>query len=150
MAALTTSKKNPQFDDPSPIVKSLSLPMKANTKALAGGLAAIDSAGNAMPATPTAGGTVRVIGVFQEEVDNSTGLAGAKRVATRRGAFSFKNSTAGDAITAAEVGALVFAVDDQTVAKTDGGAGARKVAGACLGLDDNGTDVIVEVGVHLG
>lgn len=149
MTALSASKKNPQFDDPSPIVKGLNLPVKASTKIFAGGLLGVDSNGNAHPATTTAGGTVRVMGVAQEEVDNSAGAAGAKRVAVRRGAFSFKNSTAGDAIAAADVGAIVYAVDDNTVAKTDGGAGARKAAGACLGLDDDG-NVIVEVGVHLG
>lgn len=150
MAALTVSRKNPQFADPNTMVPGLSLPVKASTKIFNGGLTGIDSSGNAAPATTTAGGTVRVMGVAQEEVDNSAGIAGAKRVAIRRGAFSFKNSSAGDLIGAANMGAIVYAVDDQTVAATDGGAGARKAAGVCIGLDDDGSNVIVEVGVHLG
>lgn len=148
MAALTASKKVPQYGAGNPLVLGLSLPMKASTKIFNGGLVGIDSSGNAMPAGLLAGGTVRVLGVADAEVDNSSGAAAARSVPIRRGAFVFKNSTAGDAITKAEVGSAVYVVDDQTVAKTNG-TSTRALAGICIGLDDNGSDVIVEVGVHL-
>jgi hypothetical protein len=148
MAALTASKKIPQFGAGNTMVLGLSLPMKASTRIFSGALVGIDSSGNAMPAGLLAGGTVRVLGVADAEVDNTSGAAAAKSVPVRRGAFSFKNSSAGDAITKADVGAPVYVVDDQTVAKTNG-TSTRALAGICIGLDDNGSDVIVEVGVHL-
>ena len=148
MAALTASKKNPKYGAGNTMVLGLSLPMKASTKIYNGAMVAIDASGNAMPADLLAGGTVRVIGVADAEVDNSSGAAAAKSIPVRRGAFVFKNSTAGDAITKAEVGSAVYCVDDQTVAKTSA-TGTRALAGICIGLDDNGSDVIVEVGVHL-
>lgn len=148
MAALTASKKNPKYGAGNTMVLGLSLPMKAATKIFNGAMVGIDSSGNAMPAGLLAGGTVRVLGVADAEVDNSSGAAAAKSVPVRRGAFVFKNSSAGDQITKAEVGSAVYCVDDQTVAKTNG-TSTRAFAGICVGLDDNGTDVIVEVGVHL-
>jgi hypothetical protein len=71
------------------------------------------------------------IGIAVETVDN-TGAAGAAIVRCRSGIFSFANSAAGDAI--AQAGRLMvggkvcFIADDQTVAKTNGGA-TRSPAG---------------------
>lgn len=58
-------------------------------------------------------------------------------VTVRRGTFRWKNSTAGDAITAADWGKTVFIVDDETVAKTNG-TNTRSAAGICRGVDDVG------------
>ena len=55
----------------------------------------------------------------------------------RPGCFRFANSAGGDEITIAEIGDVVFAVDDQTVAKTDG-TSSRSPAGFVDDVDDLG------------
>lgn len=65
------------------------------------------------------------------------GAAAGEVVRVKRGVFRWANSAAGDAIAAADWGATVYIVDDQTVAKTDG-SGARSVAGVCRGVDAAG------------
>lgn len=61
----------------------------------------------------------------------------AGRVRSRRGVWRFKNSAAGDAITAADIGANCFIVDDETVAKTSG-TNTRSVAGVIRAVDAQG------------
>lgn len=77
------------------------------------------------------------VGRAEERVDNSGGSAGDETLRYRPGIYRFANSTAGDEITAAECGAPCFAVDDQTVAKTDG-TGTRSPAGFVDHVDDLG------------
>jgi hypothetical protein len=85
----------------------------------------------------TATGLVGV-GVAQERVDNSGGNAGDKRIKVRSdGAFRFGNSTSGDLIAIADIGKPCYAVDDQTVAKTDG-TGTRSIAGFVKDVDAQG------------
>jgi len=62
------------------------------------------------------------VGVGYDHVDNNTGAAGDKLQRYRSGTFQFFNSAGADEITRANIGDLVYAVDDQTVALTDGGA----------------------------
>jgi hypothetical protein len=149
MAALTNSRKTPQYGAGESMVKGIDAPMKASTRIYNGALVARDATGYAQPAGLIAGGSERVLGVACAEVDNSAGAAGALRVPLRRGAFGFKNSAAGDLITFADVGDIVYVVDDQTVAKTDG-TGARIAAGVVVGIDQADGLVMVEVGVHWG
>jgi len=78
--------------------------------------------------------TLRCVGVAQ----NSTAdQAYGGRVRARRGTFQFKNSAAGDAIAAADIGASCFIVDDETVAKTHGG-NTRSVCGVVRDVDAQG------------
>ena len=77
------------------------------------------------------------VGVAQATVDNTSGAAGDVQVPIRRGCYQFANSAAGDAITNADYGATCYAVDDSTVAKTDG-SGTRSAAGVIRGVDANG------------
>lgn len=58
-------------------------------------------------------------------------------VRSRRGVWRFKNSAAGDAIAAADIGANCFIVDDETVAKTNG-TSTRSVAGVVRAVDAQG------------
>lgn len=76
-------------------------------------------------------------GRAEERVDNSGGAAGDLTVKYRPGVFRFANSAAGDAITATEIGKPCYAVDDQTVAKTDGTA-TRSIAGFVEDVDNLG------------
>lgn len=111
-------------------------PVLANTKVLAGTIAALTAAGYAQGgATAT---TLKAVGVFDETVDNSAGGSGDVKAQVRRdGWFRFANSAAGDAITIADIGNSAYIVDNQTVAKTDG-TGTRSVAGKIRDVDATG------------
>lgn len=67
-------------------------------------------------------------GRAEARADNSAGSAGDLTLRFRAGTYRFANSASGDLITIADIGKPCFAVDDQTVAKTDG-SGARSIAG---------------------
>lgn len=84
----------------------------------------------------TATGLVGV-GRAEEQVDNSGGSAGDQTVRVRPGVFRYANSASADLITIADIGKPCYAVDDQTVAKTDGSA-ARSIAGFVENVDSAG------------
>jgi len=87
-----------------------------------------------------------VMGMFEEQVDNAAGAAGAKTVMIRRGrAFWFANSGT-NAVTIAHRGGVVYVEDDQTVASA-GGTNSI-VAGICLAVDAT-KGVLVWLG-HIG
>lgn len=101
----------------------------------AGAIVMRNAAGYAVKGAAAAG--LVGVGRAEERVDNSAGAAGDKRVKVRPGTYRYNNSAAGDAITIADIGKPCFAVDDQTVAKTDG-AGARSIAGFIDDVDVHG------------
>lgn len=90
--------------------------------------------GDLTPAT-TATGLIGV-GRAEQYIDNSEGLAGADTVIVEGGYFKYANSDT-DPITKADIGTVCFAVDDQTVAATDGSA-TRSPAGIVDDVDDRG------------
>jgi hypothetical protein len=138
MAALTAARAHtPRLGD-SAFIDLWKLPVKASTKIWAGSLVVID-AGYAAPAT-TALGKI-VVGRAEQTVDNSSGSAGAKVIEVRRGTFKWNNSASGDLIAQADVGKICYAVDDQTVAKTDA-TGTRSPAGIIMQVESDG--VLVE------
>ena len=77
------------------------------------------------------------VGRAEARVDNSAGSAGDAVLTYRPGIYRFANSGGADEITVAEIGDVVFAVDDQTVAKTDGAA-SRSPAGHVDAVDAQG------------
>jgi hypothetical protein len=110
----------------------IELPAAAAKKFFAGAFAALDADGNATPgATAT---TLKGLGRVESFVDNSAGAAGAKTVRIRRGCHRWANSASADAITAADIGANAYLVDDQTVAKTSG-TNTRSIAGRIADVD---------------
>lgn len=114
-----------------------SYPVAAATKIFPGAIVCANSAAAFVTkgATSTA---LRAIGVADELADNTSGGNGAINVKVRRdGWFRFANSSAGDLITLADVGADCFIVDDQTVAKTNG-TSTRSVAGKVRDVDATG------------
>lgn len=106
-------------------------PLAATTKVFAGGIVMRNSAGYVTKGATATGAFG--IGIAEETVDN-TGAAGAALVKCLPGVFAFANSAAGDLITQAEIGKLCYIVDDQTVAKTNGGA-TRSPAGIVDGIE---------------
>jgi hypothetical protein len=108
-----------------------------------GALVALDTAGNARPARTST--TDKVIGMNAgDRVDNTTGAAGAKTITVRNDRLvRVANSSAGDLIALLDVGGDCYAVDDQTVAKTNG-TNTRVRAGTVCGVDANGVFVNVD------
>ena len=110
-------------------------PVKAATTIYQGSLVCLDAAGWAVPGSISA--TLIARGVAKATVVNP-GANGALSIETERGqAYRFANSAAADLIARTEIGKDVFIVDDQTVAKTNGGA-TRSIAGKCVDVDANG------------
>ena len=111
--------------------------VKASANCRQGGLAAI-SAGYYAPATAATG--LRIMGKFERHFDNSAGTDGAALsdgttgTQVRSGVFFYACGTSADAITQANVGAVCYAIDDQTVGLTDGG-GTRSPAGIVVAFD---------------
>jgi hypothetical protein len=116
---------------------------KGATTIFAGGLVMLDASGLAVPGA-TATGQIAV-GRAEARSANS-GADNAVRAKVRRGNFWWKNSAAGDAIAAADVGDDCWIVDDETMAKTSG-TNTRSVAGKILAVDAN-MGVLVRTGLY--
>jgi hypothetical protein len=123
----------------------LSMGLAASTRIYQGALVALNQAGNLVPAS--ADNTLFVVGVAEEEQNNSSGAADALSLVPRRGCFPFTNSAGIDAITVADVGRACYVVDDTTVARGRAATGIRPQAGIVAGIDASG-GVLVEVGTQ--
>jgi len=77
------------------------------------------------------------VGCDNGVVNNTSGANGAAVLEYRIGTFRFNNAGAADLIAVADIGKPCFALDDQTVAKTDN-TGARSPAGIVADVDANG------------
>ena len=130
MAALAADRNTPQRDS-----VDFSFPVAASTKLWAGSLACINASGYLTKGAVAT--TLKTVGVVQVTTDNTAGANGAVSARVRRGCFRFANSSAGDLIALADVGASCYVVDDQTVAKTNGGS-TRSVAGTIRDVDADG------------
>lgn len=136
MAALTEARLTPRREGD--VLAGL---VAAATRIYAGALVMRNAAGY-LVAGQTATALVGV-GVAERTWDNSAGLAGDMIVTYRPGVWRMANSAAADAITIAEIGDLCFAVDDQTVAKTNG-TSSRSPAGIIVDVDAQGVWVRVD------
>jgi hypothetical protein len=138
MTALSAAKNVKQLGTGGePITQPL--PVAAATTIYKGSLVCDNGSGYAIPGSTAT--TQIAAGVARDTVVNS-GAAGAKTVEVERGCFRFENSSAGDAITIAERYDVCFIVDDQTVAKTNGGS-TRSRAGIIFDVDSYGVWVLV-------
>lgn len=96
--------------------------LAAGAKILKGTLVVLD-AGYAAPGAAAA--DLTCVGIATETADYAEGDTD---VTARTGTWLLRGSTGADEITRTDVGAECFIVDNETVAKTDGG-GTRSVAG---------------------
>lgn len=130
MAALTEGRNTPEALGP---IRSGGV--AASTTMLPGAIAMINAAGFIIEGQVATG----LIGVGRVEslANNASGSNGDVDVDYRIGTFRYNNSASADAITAADIGKVCYAVDDQTVAKTDGSA-ARSPVGFVDSVDANG------------
>lgn len=137
MAAQTADRYLVRHDDPATGVHGGTL--KAAAKIFKGSLVVRDASGYLIKGSTST--TLIPMGVSPETVDNTSGANGDKSVTLMTGAFEFENSTAGDLIGLTEIGVDVYIVDDQTVAKTNGGS-TRSRAGKCVGVTSAGKVVV--------
>jgi hypothetical protein len=134
--ALTRDRNTPERSG-----KQLVFPVATGVKIWKGSLVVLND-GYAEPGSAATG--LIATGRASETVDNTLGQNGDVTVPVERGVFKYANSADADLITLAEVGKPVFVVDDETVAKTNGG-GTLSAAGIVVDVEADG--VWVEIGV---
>ena len=83
------------------------------------------------------------VGRAEEHADNASGADGAITADYKPGVYRWANSAGADEITDADRGKLCYAVDDQTVALTDG-TGTRSPAGTVDHVDAQGVWVAMD------
>lgn len=135
MTALSAPRNTPQR-----VGDVLAFPVAAATTIHQGSLVVLD-AGYAAPGSTATG----LIAVGRAEGSATAVSAGDAQVEVRRGVFRFANSSAGDLVAQADVGADCFIVDDQTVAKTNG-TNTRSRAGKVVAVDADGVWVQLGLG----
>lgn len=131
MAALTQNRDTKQKGR-LPVHEFNSFPVKAGVKIYKGALVVLN-AGYLAPATVAT--TLISMGRAEEFIDNTGSAVDGQDASgnplecpVTHGSFLWANSAAGDLIAQTEVGKACYIVNDQTVAKTDGGA-TRSIAG---------------------
>lgn len=130
MAALTADRNTPKQ-----AAQQIAVAVATNVKIFAGSLVVANASGFAAPGSVAT--TLTALGRAAESVDNTGGANGAKTVRIdRKDAFKFTNHAA-DLVVQADLGKTCYIVDDQTVAKTNGGA-TRSAAGKVVGIDSDG------------
>ena len=132
MAALTADKlieRRPAGDR--------NFPVSAGVKIRLGAMVAVEVPGGTLrPAR--ANPTDIIVGISRQAADNSAGLASAISCETEaEGVYAMVNSAGGDAIALTDIGKDCYAVDDQTVALTNGGA-TRCRAGKIQNVTERG------------
>lgn len=143
MTALATNFARRRHGVTPVVAIAFAMGLAASAHVYQGSMVALNQAGNLVPASADA--SLHVVGVSEDDVDNSSGAAGALTCAPRKGVFYLTNSSSTDAITDADIGRFAYVVDDNTVARTSNG-GARPIAGVIAGVDSFG--VAVEIGMR--
>jgi hypothetical protein len=110
-------------------------PVAATKIIFVGALCCLNATGFLVPGS--ADNTLVADGVAIEYRDNTLGADGDLTCIIDKRPHRFANSADADLIAAAQIGDNCYVVDDQTVAKTNGG-GARPVAGVIADVDDSG------------
>lgn len=148
MAALTTFRNTAQ-QEPSPAsVANFGFGIAASVTCHQGGMVELSATGLAQPAG-TAGTQQPVVGICTdpEGGDISTG-ANSLTVNVVQGVFELDQGAGADAMTVADVGSLVYCIDDHTVGRTNSN-GTRPVAGKLVFVDSGG-NAWVEIGFIQG
>jgi hypothetical protein len=142
MTAAAANADTPRYGVEAVVRKLMELPVAASTHIYQGTIVCLNLSGYLVPAS--ADPSLTVVGVAQEEADNSAGSAGALECPVERGAFYLTNSASTAAISEADIGRIVYAVDDLTVSRTNV-AGTYPAVGKVVGFE--GSTPIVEAGL---
>lgn len=132
MAALAAPRMTNHLHGDHAVIQRLRVPIAASVKVWQGSLVMMDG-GYLKPAA--AATSKRVVGRACATYDNTGGSAGAFDCEVERGTFGWDIGTSGDALVQADLPAIVYAIDDHTVGKTDGSS-ARSAAGTCWQLEN--------------
>lgn len=128
--SLTSDRQTPYRDG-----VLVPVPVAAGTKIFGGAQVCVNQNGMAVPGATAV--NLTYAGCADAMVDNSAGIDGAVTVLVRcKGAFKWVNSLV-DPVTQASQFQTVYIVDDQTVAKTNGG-NTRSPGGKLLMIDSDG------------
>ena len=128
MTALTADRNTPEKSN----AESVGL-LGANQSIFIGSILMRNASGHLIKGATATGST----GVGRAEGRGVSTTAGVTAQTYRPGIFRFANSAAGDLIATADIGAVCYIVDDQTVAKTNG-TNTRSAAGIIDGVDAQG------------
>lgn len=118
--------------------QKIDLAVTATKHVKAGGMAMLVAAGTCEPGALGTGNVC--LGVSQADYDNTSSLSPAPVAHIEPGNYSLFQT--GTTITKAHIGTTVYMADDQTVTLDSTGASP---AGTCVGIDDDGTSVIVAI-----
>lgn len=128
MAAATQSRNTQRRE-----TRLIPLPVKAATKIFLGTMVARDASGWAVPAADAA--NLKVVGLAKADVDNSAGANGDLSIEVEVTTARMNNSGT-NALTKADVTAVCYVEDDQTVSAA-GGTNSIK-AGSVVEVDADG------------
>lgn len=145
MSALTKGRID--VDNAGPLINTLGRPAATGKTFYANAMSCL-FAGYLRPVTGVFG--EKVVGVAEiGTADNfvTTGSDGDFKVKVKTGIFPFAIGSAGDALTQADVGSRVYAIDDQTVGKTDGGV-RRPIAGQLVFVESSRAYVSIGFETH--
>ena len=146
MTALAAPRKD--MANKGNILLDFGYPAKATKVFYGGAMVAVGTDGYLIPATSTAGGVV--VGVAELEnhpsLDTTGQADGFFTVVARLGVFPFKIGTSTDAVTIADVGHDVYALDDQTISRL--GTSGRPKAGRLFLVDTVASLAWVGIGVE--
>lgn len=134
MSALTAGRID--VDNAGPLINTLGRPAATGKTFYANGLVCL-FAGYLRPVTGVFG--EKVVGIAELVNANSvttTGNDGDSKIKVKTGIFPFAIGASADALTQADVGSRVYAIDDQTVGKTDGGV-RRPIAGQLVFVESS-------------
>jgi hypothetical protein len=118
--------------------QKIDIAVTATKHVKAGGMVMLVAAGTCEPGATGTGNVC--LGVSQSDYDNSSSLSPAPVAHVEPGNYSFFQT--GTTITKAHIGTTVYMADDQTVTLSSSG---NSPAGTCVGIDDDGTSVIVAI-----
>jgi len=128
MVALTADRNTPERSG-----VEIADVMGASQSIFIGSIVMRNASGHLIKGATATGST----GVGRAEERGVSTTAGVTNLRVRPGVFRFANSSAGDLIAQADVGAVCYIVDDQTVAKTNG-TSTRSAAGIIRAVDAQG------------
>jgi hypothetical protein len=115
--------------------RAMKYPVAASTTIYAGAMVAVNTSGYLVPAADTVG--YRVVGLADEQVDNSSGSNGDLWCLVRTGLASFENDST-DAVAQVNIGHHVYVQDDNTVASA-----GNVVAGIAVQIDPDTSEIWV-------
>lgn len=144
---MTALLRDQKFDEVSLGGDGLAYQVAAHAKIFGGAMVAVNTGGFAVPAS--ADPTLVIVGRCELQSLNLTSTDGPMFVRVRVGDFKYNNGSGLDALGPGDVGAVVYASDDNTVNKTNGGGGVRPPAGVMVSYEaPNGQ--IPQIGVRFG